>query len=367
MSITKVTSKTVEADAKYPIDVETVDGQHNYEFIGASPNMVFNGGFRYGKDIFWTFYDPDSIINSSYPQMWINDATWTLRDRDYMKSALGSLLVVKATKAYAVGESFQVISDFIPVTTSTYYTAHFLAAAHRMFDSGGEPRGYLHWYNGAKTYLSTENFTVDNDGSSIQISGASAAPAGPDPSDYDHMIVTAQSPSNAEYAKIVVIGAGYDSGETDAYLFIDQVFMTPGRSVTPYVVRSDNEAIKSVGAPLGNGDSVIASGKKVRVRIPEEWGKCRIIRCSVFADASGSVNLDIKKASWGASPSFSTICGTDYPSLSSAQTLEKESFTGWTLDLTGGDLLSFESTNEATTITYLTIQLDVIVYDESVS
>jgi hypothetical protein len=35
MTITKITSKAVEADAKYPIDVDTVDGKHDTDFLHA--------------------------------------------------------------------------------------------------------------------------------------------------------------------------------------------------------------------------------------------------------------------------------------------------------------------------------------------
>jgi hypothetical protein len=121
---------------------------------------------------------------------------------------------------------------------------------------------------------------------------------------------------------------------------------------------SHSDIVKSIGGSLGGSTTVIPSGDYIDVPIPAEWKNFTVTRVRVMANASGSVALDIRKATFAATPSFSTICGTDYPSLSSAQTLDKTSFTGWTLALTGGDILRFMATGDATTITQLTIIIE---------
>ena len=182
----------------------------------------------------------------------------------------------------------------------------------------------------------------------------------------DLIVVRADDPSS--YGEITIDhGAGNIllASEQDAY-FVDQdahIILWYDSTNWIEVARGFGGAeVKSIQIPLGGSGAEIATDVYQEARVPKEWANARIFRVSVTADVSGSVQLGIDTASWAATPSWSNICGTDYPDLSSVQVLEKESFTGWTLTLTGGQLIRVKTRNAATTIQRVTVMIDMLVY-----
>jgi len=102
----------------------------------------------------------------------------------------------------------------------------------------------------------------------------------------------------------------------------------------------------------GSG-SVPATGSKGIVEGPFA---CTITAARLMANASGSVVVDIKKATYSGLPTTSSICASAKPTLSSAQKSQDSTLTGWTTAIAAGDWLEFNLDSIAT-ITRLTLAL----------
>ena len=61
---------------------------------------------------------------------------------------------------------------------------------------------------------------------------------------------------------------------------------------------------------------------------------------SVFAGETGSIQVDVKKSNYSTYPTFTTVVGGDYPTLSSQIKNRNTGITAWT-GLSAGDLYEF--------------------------
>ena len=86
---------------------------------------------------------------------------------------------------------------------------------------------------------------------------------------------------------------------------------------------------------------------------------CTLIEATILTQGgTGSCVVDIWKTPIGTYPptSANSICGGNYPSITSGTTLVKTSLTGWTTAVSAGDTIMFHLTSSST-FTYITIQL----------
>lgn len=105
----------------------------------------------------------------------------------------------------------------------------------------------------------------------------------------------------------------------------------------------------------GGGSAITTSAKPVAIPIDFD---ARVVSWEVLADQTGSIVVDVKKATYSGFPTTSSIAGTDKPTLSSARKNTSSALTGWTKDLTDGDVLEF-SVSSATTVELVTVKLRV--------
>lgn len=110
-----------------------------------------------------------------------------------------------------------------------------------------------------------------------------------------------------------------------------------------------------LGCTFNGGGSALSSGLSAFIEIP--WD-CTIDSWSLLADASGSASVDVRTGSFGSYPTVSSIVASAPPSLSSAQSGQSSTLTGWTTTLTAGDVLVFYLTS-VSTIEQLAVQLQV--------
>jgi hypothetical protein len=88
----------------------------------------------------------------------------------------------------------------------------------------------------------------------------------------------------------------------------------------------------------GGGQAIQTSQPKPLVSVPFD---CMVTAWYVNADQSGSIVVDVQRAAAGTPTSFSSIAGTEKPSLSSQQSNSDTSLTTWTTALNAGDWLRF--------------------------
>lgn len=109
--------------------------------------------------------------------------------------------------------------------------------------------------------------------------------------------------------------------------------------------------LSEVGFSVENGDSVIEAGDSDYVRVP---AAATITGAELVADVSGSVTVEVWRATYAAFPTFTKISASAPMTLSSAQKSTDTTLTGWTTSLAVGDYLQFRITGTPTTIERLT-------------
>jgi hypothetical protein len=112
----------------------------------------------------------------------------------------------------------------------------------------------------------------------------------------------------------------------------------------------------SIPVLIGDGMASMTTGSKGLVEIPFA---CTITAARLFADVSGSIVIDVKKASYSGLPTTASICASAKPTLSSAQKSEDTTLTGWTTAISAGDWLEF-NVDSVTTIKRVTLALTVL-------
>jgi hypothetical protein len=103
-------------------------------------------------------------------------------------------------------------------------------------------------------------------------------------------------------------------------------------------------------------DGVLTTGIKGFHYVPFD---CTITAAELIGDAAGSIVIDIWKAAFPTVPvQANSICASDLPTLSNAQTVRDTALTGWTLSLQKGDVLAF-NINSVSGLKFVTLNLAV--------
>ena len=138
-----------------------------------------------------------------------------------------------------------------------------------------------------------------------------------------------------------------------------QCLQTQGAAANPQWAScggTANQAIRDITFVISGGGSAIATGVAGYLEVPFA---CTINRVTLIADQTGSIVIDIWKHSYvlNTPPVVAdTITASALPTLSSAQTYQDSTLTGWTTAVAAGDLLAF-NVNSATTVTQVTLSL----------
>lgn len=106
---------------------------------------------------------------------------------------------------------------------------------------------------------------------------------------------------------------------------------------------------------MDNGSNVVTTGSKGYRKLDYD---CVISGWTIFSNISGSTQIDIKKSTYGDYPSFSSIVGSNYPSLTNTDKNQSEDLSGWTTSITSGDVLEWYI-NSVSNITKLSFFLKI--------
>lgn len=115
-----------------------------------------------------------------------------------------------------------------------------------------------------------------------------------------------------------------------------------------------HQAYKYFGAVFDGGGSAIAAGKKAYVRVPVTG---TIVAAYIMADVSGTISIEVWKDTFSNFPPTvaDKISASAPIALSSAQSGEDATLTGWTQTVTAGDVLCFNVSALATSITWCAV------------
>ena len=107
---------------------------------------------------------------------------------------------------------------------------------------------------------------------------------------------------------------------------------------------------------IDGGGSVITTGSKGYVVLDGDY---TVTGWTILADQSGSIVVDVNRATYTNFPTFTNIDGTEPPTLSSAQKNEDLTLSSWTTTLSARDVLEFNVAS-ATTVTRVTVALRLV-------
>lgn len=116
---------------------------------------------------------------------------------------------------------------------------------------------------------------------------------------------------------------------------------------------------RSITLALDGGGSALTTGIKADVYVPYA---CTIIACTMLADQSGSIVVDIWKLAYGSYPPTvaNTITAAAKPTITTALKSQDNTLTGWTKSVIADDTLRF-NVDSITTVTRLNLTLTVLV------
>lgn len=117
----------------------------------------------------------------------------------------------------------------------------------------------------------------------------------------------------------------------------------------------DKALIRNIICVFGDGVNAVTTGSKTFIEIPFA---CTINSWTIVGSPSGSVVVDVKRATYSNFPTTSSIASTEKPTLSSAQKNQDLSLSTWTTSLAAGDILEFV-VDSATTVNRVTVNLKV--------
>lgn len=119
----------------------------------------------------------------------------------------------------------------------------------------------------------------------------------------------------------------------------------------------DKLRVSTIPAVINGGGSVLSTGTYVDVPVHFD---CTIQEVVLYADQSGSVQVDIWKDAHGNFPptDADSITASAEPSISGAQSGRDTTLSGWITSVSAGDVLRFY-VDSVNTITQLTIALKV--------
>lgn len=107
---------------------------------------------------------------------------------------------------------------------------------------------------------------------------------------------------------------------------------------------------------IDGGGSAITTGKKGVIVLDGDY---TVTGWTIIADQSGSIVVDVNRATYANFPTTASIAGSELPTLSTAQKAEDLTLSSWTTSLSARDVLEFE-VDSVTTVTRVTVALRLV-------
>ena len=107
---------------------------------------------------------------------------------------------------------------------------------------------------------------------------------------------------------------------------------------------------------IDGGGSAITTGIKGHIVVDGDY---TVSGWTIIADQSGSIAVDVKRATYTNFPTTASIAGSELPTLSTAQKNEDLTLSTWTTSLSARDVLEFV-VNSVSTVTRVTVALRLV-------
>jgi|GEM_PF-2904777 len=116
-----------------------------------------------------------------------------------------------------------------------------------------------------------------------------------------------------------------------------------------------SDRVSTAGITIDGGGSTPATGSKGFLQIPFAG---TITGWTIIGDVSGSASITVKKSTFAAFPTNTSIVAAAPPALATQQNATSTTLTGWTTAIVAGDVLEFVLAS-ATTVTRLVLELQI--------
>ena len=111
--------------------------------------------------------------------------------------------------------------------------------------------------------------------------------------------------------------------------------------------------VGTIGISLNGNGAYISTGSKGYLTIPYD---CTLTQWQLVASATGSIVIDVKRASYANFPTTTSIAGTELPTLTNQQKNQDLSFSSWTTAIAANDVLEFV-VNSNTNVTFCNLNI----------
>lgn len=114
--------------------------------------------------------------------------------------------------------------------------------------------------------------------------------------------------------------------------------------------------IRTLNFIIDGGGAVITTGIKGHVVIDFP---CTVVSWTIVSDVTGSIVVDVNRATYANFPTTASIAGTELPTISTARKGQDLSLTSWTTAIAAGDILEFQ-VDSVTSVTRVTVALELL-------
>jgi hypothetical protein len=134
-----------------------------------------------------------------------------------------------------------------------------------------------------------------------------------------------------------------------------QKFSAYPRRATTTLYGTVRQVVSAACVTIDGGGATPTTGSKAFLQIPFDG---TITGWTLISDVSGSASITVKKSTFAAFPTNSSIVASAPPALSSQQSATSTTLTGWTTAVAAGDVLEFVLAS-VTTIKRLILELQI--------
>lgn len=128
------------------------------------------------------------------------------------------------------------------------------------------------------------------------------------------------------------------------YTIVDDGRLAVGLTTNTFQI-FEKKSDSAIPLVIDGGGVVIATGTKFAFSVPFA---CAIVGYDLFGDQTGSIVVDLKKATYANYPTTASITAAAKPTLATARKATSTTLTGWTTAVAAGDVIEVVVDSAAT-------------------
>jgi hypothetical protein len=144
-------------------------------------------------------------------------------------------------------------------------------------------------------------------------------------------------------------------GSSSTTTAVQEITLGTGLSMSGTTINVSVTPVITIGVTLSGNGGTISAGSKGYMFMPRAG---TITSWTIVGDVTGSIIIDVKRSTYAAFPTTTSIAGSTLPTVTSAQKNTSSTLTGWSTSLATGDIIEFV-VNSNTAFTKITLSITV--------